>query len=97
MTAQIEGFAARYPQVWVVVTTRVIGYRREMLDKAGFGHWMLQDLDIDQIRDFTAGWYARSCSGDMMQAVRLRDRLLTAVTARSDLGRSVAPTHRYDS
>ena len=32
---QIEAFAGRYPQVRVLVTTRVVGYRRATLDAAG--------------------------------------------------------------
>ena len=57
VTRQIEAFAARYPQVRVIVTSRVIGYRRAILDAAGFAHWMLQDLDPAQIITFTTAWY----------------------------------------
>ncbi|WP_330186286.1 HEAT repeat domain-containing protein [Dactylosporangium sp. AC04546] len=81
ITAEIEGFAARYARTQVVVTSRMIGYRRETLDAAGFGHWMLQDLDADQIRAFTTGWYSKACPDDSAQAGRLRDRLLAAVDA----------------
>lgn len=86
VTAQIEGFAARYPQARVVVTSRVIGYRRQLLDAAGFGHWMLQDLDPQQVQTFITGWYARACPDDPVHAVRLRDRLLAAVTASPAVG-----------
>ncbi|MDG4793531.1 HEAT repeat domain-containing protein [Micromonospora sp. WMMD1082] len=81
IAAQIEGFAARYPRTQVVVTSRVIGYQRQLFDAAGFGHWMLQDLDPGQVRAFTTGWYTRSCPDDPGQARRLRDRLLAAVDA----------------
>jgi hypothetical protein len=86
VTAQIEGFAARYPRTRVVVTSRVIGYHRALLDGGGFGHWMLQDLAPDQIRAFTTGWYTRSCPGDRPQAARLTDRLLGAVEASPAVG-----------
>ncbi|MEU8209512.1 HEAT repeat domain-containing protein [Micromonospora sp. NPDC049044] len=86
VTAQIEGFAARYPQVRVVVTSRVIGYRRATLDAAGFGHWMLQDLDGDQIRAFATGWYTRTYPDEPAPAARLRDRLLAAITASTAIG-----------
>ncbi|WP_204293630.1 NACHT domain-containing protein, partial [Actinoplanes campanulatus] len=86
VTARIEGFAARYPRVRVVVTSRVIGYRRQLLDAAGFGHWMLQDLDAGQVRTFITGWYARSCPDDPAHAARLRERLLAAVTASAAVG-----------
>jgi predicted NACHT family NTPase len=41
----------------VVVTSRIIGYRREVLDGAGFGHYTLQDLDRSQIEFFIENWY----------------------------------------
>ncbi|MGH3997943.1 MAG: NACHT domain-containing protein, partial [Pseudonocardiaceae bacterium] len=49
VTHQIAGFAARYPRARIVVTSRVIGYRRAVLDSAGFAHHMLQDLTPEQI------------------------------------------------
>ena len=61
VTRQIEGFAARYRQVRVVVTSRVIGYQRAILDAAGFSHYMLQDLDMVQVQQFTAAWFRSSC------------------------------------
>ena len=79
VTRQIEAFAARYPQARVIVTSRVIGYRRAILDGAGFAHWMLQDLDPGQIRDFTTAWYQASWPANPAEAARLRERLLAAV------------------
>ena len=86
VTAQIEGFAARYPKTRVVVTSRVIGYHRAVLDAAGFTHWMLQDLDAGQVRAFATGWYARSCPTDPSKAARLTERLLAAVDASPAVG-----------
>ncbi|BCY10955.1 hypothetical protein L3i22_060430 [Actinoplanes sp. L3-i22] len=86
VTAQIEGFAARYPQARVVVTSRVIGYRRQLLDAAGFEHWMLQDLDQGQIQAFVTGWYDQSCPDDQAEAARLQRRLLAAITASPAVG-----------
>ena len=79
VTRQIEAFAALYPQTRVIVTSRVFGYRRAILDAAGFTHWMLQDLDSSQIKAFTATWYKGSCPDNPGEAARLRDRLLGAV------------------
>ena len=83
---QIEGFAARYPRTRVVVTSRVIGYSRNLLDAAGFGHWMLQDLDLAQIRAFATTWYTSACPANPGEGTRLRDRLLTAVQASTAVG-----------
>jgi HEAT repeat protein len=79
ITRQIEAFAAIYPQTRVIVTSRVFGYRRAILDTAGFTHWMLQDLDSSQIEAFTATWYESSCPDNLVEAAKLRDRLLRAV------------------
>lgn len=81
VTRQIDGFAARYPQVRVIVTSRATGYQqqRAILDAAGFGHYMLQDLTPKQIEAFTDTWYQVSCPDDPAEAIRLRERLLEAV------------------
>ncbi|MBV9161201.1 MAG: HEAT repeat domain-containing protein [Pseudonocardiales bacterium] len=79
VTHQIAGFAARYPRTRIVVTSRVIGYRRAALDAAGFSHHMLQDLDRGQIAVFVARWYQIDCPHNPTEAARLRKRLLTAV------------------
>jgi broad-specificity NMP kinase len=54
---QIHSFTQRYPQVPVVVTSRVIGYNAQPLRDAGFQHFMLQDLDREQIADFVRRWH----------------------------------------
>ncbi len=81
ITRQIEGFSAAHPRAQVIVTSRVLGYRRALLDSAGFSHWMLQDFDITQIQDFITTWYTRSCPSDSAEAGRLRERLLTAISS----------------
>ena len=57
VSRQIAGFAARYERVRVVVTSRIIGYRRQVFDGAGFSHYTLQDLDRPQIDCFIRNWY----------------------------------------
>jgi hypothetical protein len=79
VTKRIEAFAALYPQTRVIVTSRVFGYRRTILDAAGFTHWMLQDLDRIQIDAFTSTWYRASCQGNPAEENRLRDRLMAAI------------------
>jgi predicted NACHT family NTPase len=79
VVAQIEGFAARYPRTRVIVTSRVIGYRPAALANAGFTHWTLQDLNVDQVEVFAVTWYAQSCPDDPGLATRLKNTLLAAV------------------
>src|SRR5262249_50866677 len=75
----IEAFASLYPQACVIVTSRVVGYKRAVLDAGGFEHWMLQDLDANQIRAFASAWYDASCPDDPPEGSALRERLLGAV------------------
>jgi hypothetical protein len=76
---RIAAFATRYPRVRVIVTSRPIGYRRSVLDGAGFGLYALQDLDRDQIATFTHTWYDLAYRGSPADATARATRLLTAV------------------
>ncbi|MFI7385021.1 HEAT repeat domain-containing protein [Streptomyces sp. NPDC049813] len=76
---QIAAFAARWPLARIVVTSRVIGYKRHVFDGADFTHFMLQDLDQGQIATFTDRWYTLSSPADPEQAARLSQRLQDAV------------------
>jgi predicted NACHT family NTPase len=79
ITRQIEAFSSRYPRARVIVTSRPVGYHRAILDAAGFAHYMLQDLDRDQIETFTTAWYRSSWPSNSAEAMRLNERLLGAV------------------
>ncbi|MDC0767363.1 NACHT domain-containing protein [Streptomyces sp. HD] len=78
---RIADFAGRYGDagVRVVVTSRVIGYRRGVLDSAGFAHYMIQDLSKEQIRRFAGQWYGTAYPNDTERADRLCRRLTEAV------------------
>ncbi|MFG3056340.1 HEAT repeat domain-containing protein [Kitasatospora sp. NPDC048239] len=78
---RIAAFAARWDQARVVVTSRVIGYQRGVLDGAGFAHFMLEDLDEEQIHAFASSWYRVACPGDADQAEQLVRRVTDAVAA----------------
>jgi hypothetical protein len=54
---QIIRFTQDYPQVRVLVTSRVIGYQPQRLRDAKFRHLMLQDLDLKQIQEFLIRWH----------------------------------------
>ncbi|MFE0249436.1 HEAT repeat domain-containing protein [Streptomyces sp. NPDC059010] len=78
---RIADFAGRYGEagVRVVVTSRVIGYRRGVLDSAGFAHHMIQDLSKEQIARFAGQWYTTAYPRDEERAAQLRRRLTDAV------------------
>ena len=77
---RIAGFAARYPTTRVLVTSRIIGYKRAILTNSGFEHYTLQDLGDDQIGDFLATWYGLAFHGRDQDSRERRERLLKAMT-----------------
>ncbi|MFJ3095882.1 HEAT repeat domain-containing protein [Streptomyces hydrogenans] len=79
VTKRITGFSGRYPGARILVTSRIIGYARHLLDGAGFKHYMIQSLNGDQIADFASRWYETVCPGDKQGAERLRARLVDAI------------------
>jgi HEAT repeat protein len=76
---RIAGFAARYPAARILVTSRIVGYRRGILSNAGFEHYTLQDLSDEQIGGFLQTWYGLAFHGRGQEAAGRRERLLKAV------------------
>lgn len=79
VTNEIAGFAARYPNVRIIVTSRVLGYKRDILDAAGFAHHQLEDLNLEQIRRFATTWYGACNPEDPKEAYRLRSQFLAGL------------------
>jgi hypothetical protein len=77
---RIVGFAADYPSSRIIVTSRVIGYRRNVLEAAGFNHFTLQDLDESQIATFVDQWYSVAFIEWPADAKERRDRLTRSLT-----------------
>ncbi|AFY43902.1 HEAT repeat domain-containing protein [Nostoc sp. PCC 7107] len=76
----IHRFTNDYPNVQVIVTSRVIGYKPQRLRDAEFRHFMLQDLDSEQIQDFIHRWHELTFS-DEADKVRKRERLHRGIEA----------------
>jgi DNA-binding Xre family transcriptional regulator len=57
VVTDIHRFTNDYPQVRVIATSRWLGYKVEKLRDAGFQHFMLQDLEDEQIEDFIQRWH----------------------------------------
>ena len=76
---EIVGFAQRYPQARIVVTSRPVGYRDAILRPAGFRHFALQDLDERQIVTFTRGWFTLTFPQQPEQATQRIDRVLSSI------------------
>ncbi len=58
----------------VIVTSRVIGYKAQQLRDAEFRHFILQDLEAEQIQDFIYRWHELTFN-DEADKLRKRERL----------------------
>ncbi len=76
ITRQIVGFSSDYPKTYIIVTSRVIGYRRKILTDAGFAHFTLQDLNEKQVATFVARWYSLALSDRLDEAKARRERIM---------------------
>jgi energy-coupling factor transporter ATP-binding protein EcfA2 len=81
----IHRFTNDYPNVRVIVTSRIIGYKPQRLRDAQFRHFMLQDLEPDQIQDFIYRWHELTFT-DEADKVRKRERLQQAIKTSSAIG-----------
>ncbi|QIR36349.1 NACHT domain-containing protein [Tolypothrix sp. PCC 7910] len=76
----IHRFTNDYPNVQVIVTSRIIGYKPQRLRDAEFRHFILQDLDSEQIQDFINRWHELTFA-DAADKVRKRERLQRGIAA----------------
>ena len=76
----IHRFTNDYPDVQVIVTSRIIGYKPQRLRDAEFRHFILQDLDSEQIQDFINRWHELTFT-DAVDKVRKRERLQRGIAA----------------
>ncbi|MFN6444339.1 MAG: HEAT repeat domain-containing protein [Nostoc sp. DedSLP05] len=76
----IHRFTNDYPNVQVIVTSRIIGYKPQRLRDAEFRHFILQDLESEQIQDFINRWHDLTFA-DAAEKVRKRERLQRGIAA----------------
>jgi predicted NACHT family NTPase len=74
----IHRFTNEYPHVRVIVTSRVIGYKPQRLRDAEFRHFMLQDLEPEQIQGFINRWHELTFN-DQIDRLRKQERLQRAI------------------
>jgi predicted NACHT family NTPase len=74
----IHRFTNEYPDVQVIVTSRVIGYKAQRLRDASFKHFMLQDLEPEQIQDFINRWHSDTFT-NKEDGDRKKERLQRAI------------------
>jgi predicted NACHT family NTPase len=80
LITDIIRFTNEYPQVGVVVTSRPIGYKPQRLRDANFRHFMLQDLEAEQIAEFIHRWHDLTFNNEV-DKTKKRERLQTAINS----------------
>jgi len=80
----IHRFTNEYPGVRVIVTSRIIGYKPQRLQDAGFHHFILQDLNAEKIQDFVRRWHELTFT-DAGEKARIRDRMERALAYSSTI------------
>ncbi|NET56719.1 MAG: NACHT domain-containing protein [Symploca sp. SIO2E6] len=81
----IHRFTNEYPKVRVIVTSRIIGYKHQRLRDAKFRHFLLQDLESEQIQDFIYRWHELTFT-DEADKERKRERLQRAIDTSKAIG-----------
>jgi hypothetical protein len=57
VVTDIHRFTNEYPAVRSIATSRWLGYKAQRLRDAGFQHFMLQELNDEQMKDFVVRWH----------------------------------------
>lgn len=78
VSTAIHRFADEYPLARVIVTSRIIGYQHQTWRDEDFRHFMLQELDQEQIADFLVRWH-RAAYEDSGKADTKRTLLANAI------------------
>lgn len=76
---EIAGFAQRYSRARIIVTSRPVGYKEQILRDAGFVHFGIQDLTDQQIETFVSGWFTLTFPQQLEHARQRIDRVLVSV------------------
>ncbi|HEU0077328.1 MAG TPA: DUF4062 domain-containing protein [Longimicrobiaceae bacterium] len=82
---EIVGLETRFPDLRVLVTSRIAGFDARPFEAAGFAIATLDDLNGDQIRVFAENWFTLAFPAEPEKAQRARDDLLEALQRRPQL------------
>ena len=79
ITDRVLNFKSRFPRCRVVVTSRQIGFQKEVWLNNGFRLFTLQDFDLPQIELFLERWHQLVFALDPAEVQRLKPRLLASI------------------
>jgi hypothetical protein len=79
LTEHVLRFQQRYRRARVVVTSRRIGFQKDIWLHSGFRLFTLQDFDLPQVELFLDRWHNLAFAHDPAEIPRLKPRLLEAI------------------
>jgi hypothetical protein len=81
----VEHFAARYPSLPILVTSREVGYEQAPLSRDIFEVYKLAPFDNEQVREYAHKWFALSGQGSAQEKSALANAFLTDSTVIRDI------------
>ena len=75
---QIARYASEFPDLRILVTSRLVGYPPRVLRDAGFEHWLLQDFTPNKIAEFLEHWCTVAVRSDTDRE-RVKQRVSGAI------------------
>jgi HEAT repeat protein len=75
----IAGFAIDYPKVRIIVTSRIVGYKPNILSDAGFYHFTIQEFEEEQIKDFLDKWYSIALYDNQEDIREKKERIIKSL------------------
>jgi predicted NACHT family NTPase len=78
VVTDIHRFTNEYPKVRSIATSRWLGYKAQRLRDAGFQHFMLQELNDEQMQEFVVRWHDLNFA-EGADKERKRERLQKAI------------------
>jgi len=75
----IAGFAVDYPKVRIIVTSRIVGYKPNILSDAGFHHFTIQEFEEEQIKVFLDKWYSIALHENQEEIKEKKERIIKSL------------------
>jgi len=75
----IAGFAVDYPKVRIIVTSRIVGYKPNILSHAGFHHFTIQEFEEEQIKVFLDKWYSIALYENLGEIKEKKERIIKSL------------------
>ncbi len=84
VATDIHRFSIDYHRVRILITSRVMGYKQRVLKVARFRHFLIQELEANQVKEFISRWHGHIYTKPQ-ERERKKNTLLRAVAESSPI------------